>query len=87
MLKKKEAMQKVLVTEDVICNICEASCNRAPEREVSYEYALISANWGYFSPKDLDEHEAHVCYACYEEKLMPLFKIDPLKCQKATVWE
>ena len=59
--------------DDVYCNICGKSC----KKEMNFEYAYIIADWGYDSQKDLEVHEAHICEECYDEKILPLFKINP----------
>lgn len=50
---------------DVICDSCGASCNT----EYGAEFMSLSANWGFFSNKDLEKWEAHICEKCVDEKL------------------
>lgn len=69
-----------LATVDILCNICGGSClvEIGPEC-TDYSYAKLTATWGYGSPKDTEQHKAHVCEPCYDAKIAPLFTIDPRK--------
>lgn len=89
MIQNKLEKRDVEVVSDVICNLCGKTCNAAKGQEEtpSYEFATISASWGYFSTHDMDVHEAHVCNLCYDSVLTPLFKLSPLKKSKALVWD
>lgn len=51
--------------EDIICDKCGKSCLNSTE--MNFEYATITAHWGYGSNKDLEKHEAHVCEKCYDD--------------------
>ena len=50
--------------DDVICDKCGKSC--MDDIKNGFEFATISAHWGYGSNKDLEDHEAHVCEKCYD---------------------
>lgn len=54
-------MQKTVSTvKDVLCNKCGKSCE-------GFEYVELSTSWGYFSNKDLEHHESHICEKCYDD--------------------
>jgi hypothetical protein len=48
---------------DIICDICGKSVKTEFD---DYEYALLSARWGYSSSKDEEYHEVCLCEACYD---------------------
>jgi hypothetical protein len=52
-----------------ICDVCGNSCSKVADDPVeSAEYALLSAEWGYWSDgKDLTRHECHLCELCYDK--------------------
>ena len=50
--------------EDILCDKCGKTCRDA--QGMNFEYATVTAHWGYASKKDLEQHEAHVCEACYD---------------------
>ena len=50
--------------KDILCDKCGKSCRDDEGR--NFEYATITACWGYGSRKDFEEHEAHVCESCYD---------------------
>lgn len=57
---------------DVVCDVCHHSCLKeticdAEEDLRMFEYATLSADWGYWSDgKDGEKHECHLCEKCYE---------------------
>ena len=59
---------------DVICNACGESCR--DNLGMNFEYADVSAAWGYGSKKDMEVHRGHLCEACYD-KLVASWKIPP----------
>jgi len=67
-----EMLEKKL-TDEVIgytCDICGQSCYKedGPNRIHSTEYALLRADWGYWSDdKDGSVHECHMCETCYNK--------------------
>ena len=63
MKKLVKETKEVEVCEDIICDICDKSC----EINGNLNYATLSAKWGYGSDKDLTVHEAHICEGCYDE--------------------
>lgn len=50
--------------EDVVCDKCGKSCR--DDMDMNFEYATISAYWGYASSKDLYHDEAQICESCYD---------------------
>jgi hypothetical protein len=62
-------LQEVLL--DISCDICGKSCQRLLQYGsppiCDYEYATLSATWGYDSKKDQEEHEFHICEDCYDK--------------------
>ena len=85
MLKIQQALRKVEVVQDIICNKCGKSClgtvsavylgsvaetNFAP-------VAQLNVDWGYGSKKDGERHESHLCESCYDE-ITSSFLIEPL---------
>jgi len=48
---------------NILCDICGESCKKSAD----YEYAYLSANWGYDSKKDGEQHRAHLCEKCYNK--------------------
>jgi hypothetical protein len=52
--------------EDVVDIICDI-CGKSTKTEFSdYEYAELSATWGYSSSKDGEYHEVCLCEKCYD---------------------
>lgn len=79
-MKKTECVQRCAEeVTDILCNLCGESC-RIPigGEEFNIEAVEVSVLFGYGSSRDGEEHEAHLCQACYETKLLPLFAISPL---------
>jgi hypothetical protein len=66
-------MRQTKQTEEVIgyvCDVCGNSCFKVAgqQRMDSTEYAVLSAEWGFWSDgKDLTRHECHLCELCYEK--------------------
>lgn len=49
---------------DIVCDIC----GKSTKTEFSdYEYAELSARWGYSSAKDEEYHEVCLCEECYDQ--------------------
>lgn len=66
MIKYGKRVERVVdvVVKDIICDGCKESCR--PEGPLpNYEYAKLSASWGYYSPFDMQRHEAHFCAKCF----------------------
>lgn len=61
---------KKLVTQEVtigyLCDICKNSCCKIPDDSNSMEVANLSANWGFYSNKDLEQHYTDICENCYD---------------------
>ena len=71
MLKKEERFVKSQVVSEVLCNICGKKIN--PEAE---DFVHIEKRWGYFSKKDGDYQQSHICESCWDS-LCGGFKIGP----------
>jgi len=49
---------------DIVCDIC----GKSTKTEFNdYEYAELSARWGYSSSKDEEYHEVCMCEKCYDQ--------------------
>ena len=67
--KRVRAVCEAVIPSRVLCNCCGASC-RPSEDAYSFEYATISADWGYGSKgRDMQSHQAHLCQSCYEKMI------------------
>ena len=74
MRKYKTRQTKVLV--DICCDVCGKSCKNEHARDYDddhelhedgdFEYATISATWGYFSRKDGESYSAVLCEDCFD---------------------
>lgn len=63
---KRELQQKTdHVVVDITCDIC----GRSTKTDYGFEFARITAHWGYMSNKDGQDWVAHVCEKCIDEKL------------------
>lgn len=51
-------------TTDITCDICNKSCK---DELGNFEYALLEADWGYTSNKDLEQHSCYMCETCYDK--------------------
>lgn len=69
MLKKELATVEVNKTVDVICDFCSKST--MDSHGMNYEYAHLTACWGYASRKDMECHDLHICEDCYDAKIVP----------------
>lgn len=51
------------------CDVCHKPCHKDEnECEASIEFALLRAEWGYWSQgKDQTIHECHLCESCYDK--------------------
>ena len=63
-LKREVREEKVYGYE---CDICRSSCNKSTGESDVFEYATLFARWGYYSNKDLESHECHMCEVCYDK--------------------
>lgn len=88
MKKYKTRQARVLV--DICCDVCAKSCKN--DREISadyeldadadFEYATLSATWGYFSRKDGESYSAALCEDCFDAVVT---HINALRTQKSEV--
>jgi protein-arginine kinase activator protein McsA len=65
-ITKKVEIEKVV---GFICDACGFSCAKGKDEDkndIAYEYATLKATWGYFSNKDRERHETHLCEDCYD---------------------
>ncbi len=54
-------------SEDLIDIVCDV-CGRSTKTELGdYEYAELSAHWGYSLSKDGEYHEVCLCEKCYDQ--------------------
>ncbi len=60
MFKVERKRVEVDVGIDVICNVCGEST----VSDGIFEYAVITAEWGYGSNRDGEEWRAHACEGC-----------------------
>jgi hypothetical protein len=70
-IKKKVEIEKVV---GYICDVCGISCRgdmpgEGPNEdgEGCHEWATLSATWGYFSKKDTQCSECHMCESCFDK--------------------
>jgi hypothetical protein len=74
---KKETIE-IDSIDDILCDICGNSCvtdrwvDQNGKTQVHAEYMSLQANWGYHSPKDLEEWTAQICEGCVDEHLVKL---------------
>jgi predicted aldo/keto reductase-like oxidoreductase len=65
---RKEVYEPSVQLVDVTCDICGKSCDVAAfPGQKSFEYATLSASWGYGSNKDGDTHECIICTHCFDK--------------------
>jgi len=60
---------EVEVLEDIICDSCGESCKVYESKqdwEAVFDYARLSANWGYCSGRDTERHSADICVKCFD---------------------
>ncbi len=50
--------------EDILCDKCGKSCR--DDAGDNFEYADLTACWGFNSRKDLEHHTAQICENCYD---------------------
>ena len=63
--------------KDVLCDRCGATTKTLGD----FEYATLSASWGYGSSKDMICHEAHFCEECFDE-ILSVIGVDPSKIER-----
>ncbi len=52
--------------KDIKCDFCETSCKTSLG---DYEFAQLSASWGYSSKKDGEEYNFDICENCFDKIL------------------
>lgn len=58
---------------DVICDICSRSCLKSEAAMYSAEFAVLNAQWGYWSRKDGQNCTLEICEECFD-KIMSFAK-------------
>lgn len=56
-----------MIVNEVYCDVCGKSC----KVECGFEYATLSADWGYGSPYDGQRHSTIICMKCYDKLPIP----------------
>jgi hypothetical protein len=67
---ERREKREVEVTVGYTCDICHRSCagDRNNPGDGDEEFAVLSAQWGYWSrDKDMTWHECHMCEDCFEK--------------------
>lgn len=64
---------------EIYCNLCGKKIEVQKEIPVE-DYVAVKKTWGYFSKKDGEVHEWHLCEACYDE-LVRRFQIPVTKTE------
>lgn len=60
-------LASVSVISQVVCDGCSASCgDRESAGFVDFEFATLSANWGYSSRRDGESCLLHLCENCFD---------------------
>jgi hypothetical protein len=74
MIKEGIEVHKVKVIEDIFCDSCGESCKVSEWKNSAlnninreFSYMKLSASWGYYSGKDFDNYEAHICEKCVDK--------------------
>lgn len=66
MRRYKKKLKNVL--EDIVCDICGKSCIPSSQEDVGFaEFAVLEANWGYFSRKDETSYNCEICEDCFDK--------------------
>ena len=68
MIVKEKVLTEVQEITDIICDICGHSCKKDIESNIcDYEYATLSASWGYYSNKDAVTWVCNICENCADK--------------------
>ena len=59
-IKWKEVMEPCREIDDITCDMCGETCYLQP----NWEYARLTAEWGYGSSRDTDRWDFHFCDKC-----------------------
>ena len=62
MRKYEKRFRDVLV--DIVCDCCGRSCSKISSG--SAEYAVLEADWGYWSRKDGESFRKDLCEDCFD---------------------
>lgn len=63
-LKRKVEKEEVYGYQ---CDICGHPCSRSTGEDDVFEWATLHGHWGFFSGKDQEDHECHMCEPCYDK--------------------
>jgi hypothetical protein len=66
MIVKEKTMQEKEVVKDVLCDICGKGTKKSDGFD-EFEYAVLTAAWGYQSRKDGESWECVLCEDCADE--------------------
>ena len=67
--------QTVSKVKSIVCNKCGKTCK-------NFESVELSISWGYFSDKDLEHHESHICEKCYDDFVKTFtIPVDKTECE------
>lgn len=67
---QKTELRPTPVVVEVVCDICGASCGSTRnDNFVDFEFATLSASWGYGSSRDGECHHIDLCEACFDSAL------------------
>jgi len=66
MVIKEKTMNETESTKDVLCDICGKSTKKSDGFD-EFEYAILTAAWGYQSKKDGESWECALCEDCADE--------------------
>ena len=61
---KKYEERKIPVIADIICDMCGKSCKIDDEGGENYEFATLTAEWGYHSKHDMETIKIELCEDC-----------------------
>lgn len=77
MLKFTEipSMRKALTS--VTCNLCGEEVLETCGIPHQFEFATLTADWGYGSRHDMQSFEVHFCERCVYEKILSMLKVQP----------
>ena len=65
MRKYKKVLKNDL--SDIVCDFCSQSCTKQGEDVETAEFAVINAQWGYWSRKDGENCSLDVCENCFDK--------------------
>jgi hypothetical protein len=77
MIIRTEIETKAAVISAVYCNMCGKEIKATTIISGQFEFAVLSANWGYGSAHDSDIFTLEFCEDCIYRRLLPVCKIQP----------